>query len=141
MSYLLSSLLKKNKHERISFATLFKRADVSNLLLREQFNLISSFLSKIEWFARKNSSCLSLFDSFSLFSPFYAQERIPPFYYSLIMGLLLLQMEFMLSFLNIIDLLGILPFYFSFVLTIISSEYSIGRTRYTENLKRTRLPK
>ena len=52
------------------------------------------------------------------------------------MDLLLLQMEFMLSFLNIIDLLGILPFYFSFVLTIISSEYSIGRTRYTENLKK-----
>jgi hypothetical protein len=37
-------------------------------------------------------------------------------------------MEFMLSFLNIIDLLGILPFYFSLTLNIISSEYSIGRT-------------
>lgn len=34
-------------------------------------------------------------------------------------------MEFLVSFLNIIDLLGILPFYFSLVLNLLSSKYSI----------------
>ena len=38
---------------------------------------------------------------------------------------ILLQIFFIISFLNIIDLLGILPFYVSFVLTLLNSRYSI----------------
>ena len=45
--------------------------------------------------------------------------------YFLILSLFLFQFEFLISFLNIIDLLGILPFFFSLFLNLLSSQYSL----------------